>query len=380
MISKNKHSIRKILFISPICIGLLSSLVLPSFMNLASATSLCVTARCKQAEQAEQEATKKATEATNTAMTLEGEVQRLDAEIAAIEAKISANQIVADELSAQIKKNTAELKVQRAGLAKMLVNMHFTDDINSVMLLAGSSSLSDYAEKQSRLDTVKSQITSSAQKIKTIKEKLEAQKVEVDRILQDQKNQHDAVDKKRTEQTELIAKYRFDANAFSADATAARAVRLQEEERHRQTLHQQSTGYVTNDGTDSYPYRRACLYENAGPLAIQYWIGGGYGGLKCQCTDYAGFKAYQYTNGRVRISGWGHASNWANAASNYYTVTSTPSVNTIAVSGAGAYGHVMWVEAVNSDGTIRISEYNWNPYVFSTRNGVSTAGLKFIHF
>jgi surface antigen len=33
----------------------------------------------------------------------------------------------------------------------------------------------------------------------------------------------------------------------------------------------------------------------------------------------------------------------------------------------GGYGHVAIVEAVNGDGTVAISEYNWVPYKYSFR-------------
>jgi surface antigen/uncharacterized protein YraI len=64
----------------------------------------------------------------------------------------------------------------------------------------------------------------------------------------------------------------------------------------------------------------------------------------------------------------GNAGDWlAEAQSGGIPTGSTPAVGAIAVflpyvAGAGQYGHVAYVEAVNGDGTITISEYNWAGY------------------
>ena len=64
----------------------------------------------------------------------------------------------------------------------------------------------------------------------------------------------------------------------------------------------------------------------------------------------------------------GNAGDWLSAAQRHRIPTgSTPAVGAIAVffpyvGGAGGYDHVAYVEAVNGDGTIRISEYNYDGY------------------
>lgn len=73
-----------------------------------------------------------------------------------------------------------------------------------------------------------------------------------------------------------------------------------------------------------------------------------------QCTYYAFDK-------RPDIgSTWGNANNWAStAAQSGYTVNNKPSAGSILQSTAGAYGHVAYVENVNSDGSIKVSEMNY---------------------
>lgn len=83
-----------------------------------------------------------------------------------------------------------------------------------------------------------------------------------------------------------------------------------------------------------------------------------------QCTYYAFNRRAEL--GKPIGSLWGNASNWAASASQAgFNVNNTPEVGAIFQSapgqnGAGAYGHVSVVESVNPNGTLTVSEMNWN--------------------
>lgn len=77
-----------------------------------------------------------------------------------------------------------------------------------------------------------------------------------------------------------------------------------------------------------------------------------------QCTFYAFDRRQQL--GKSVGNLWGNANNWAVAASqNGYRVNHTPEVGAIIQSNAGQYGHVGVVERKNADGSILVSEMNW---------------------
>nr|WP_263314915.1 CHAP domain-containing protein [Mammaliicoccus sp. Marseille-Q6498] len=77
-----------------------------------------------------------------------------------------------------------------------------------------------------------------------------------------------------------------------------------------------------------------------------------------QCTYYVFDKKMQ--DGDPISSTWGNANQWAsNAAADGHTVDNTPKKGSILQSSAGAYGHVAYVENVNSDGSIEVSEMNY---------------------
>jgi len=95
----------------------------------------------------------------------------------------------------------------------------------------------------------------------------------------------------------------------------------------------------------------------------------------------------EYPAGRDYIDVWGNADQWASsAASNGWTVVSTPKVDSIVVFQPGvqgadpAYGHVAWVTNVYSNGTFRIEEMNGpaGPGVYDFRTVSDASGESFI--
>ena len=55
---------------------------------------------------------------------------------------------------------------EQEALAEVLVNMHFEGDAEPIVILAGSTSISDLAEKAAREEAARAQISAQANKIK----------------------------------------------------------------------------------------------------------------------------------------------------------------------------------------------------------------------
>ena len=350
-------------------------LVYSNFKLSASAVDYCTSEECQEAARKETAAREKAAAAASAADSLEDVIAGLELEIVALEAKIAQKEAEAAELATNIKANEDKLEVQKSALASLLVDMHFEQTPDTIMILAGSNSLSDLAEKQSRADTVKQQINISAKNIKAVKDELEAQKAEVDRILVDQNNQKQVIAEKRAEQNSLMERYRDNAEAFTAEAEEARKVK---ENAIAEEVARLNSSGVAGFGTNTYPYQSDCPHKNL-------WYGTQWGYV-CQCTSYAGYKAFEHWG--VYIAYWGNAYSWdESAVARGYRVDRNPAPFTVAVSNSGEWGHVMWVESVNDNGTINLSEYNNSysaasglPGDYGYRTGVSPAGLVFIHF
>lgn len=115
--------------------------------------------------------------------------------------------------------------------------------------------------------------------------------------------------------------------------------------------------------------------QNIEVVGYFYGLGGPYGAG--QCTQWAWYKRQDLPNML------GNANSWAyNAAAYGYQVDRTPSAGAIFQSGSGWYGHVGYVEAVNGDGSIVVSEMNYGiPYrvIRSTIPASSVGNFNYIH-
>lgn len=104
-------------------------------------------------------------------------------------------------------------------------------------------------------------------------------------------------------------------------------------------------------------------------------------------TGYCTWWAYERRakSGRPIGSFWGNATSWAGfAASAGFKVDNTPAVGAVLQSsgGWGGYGHVAFVERVNADGSVYISEMNyagWNVVSDRTIPAGQASSYNYIH-
>lgn len=323
-------------------------------------------AACREAVEKEKEANKKAASAASSANAYQARVNELTAEIAGKEADIIQTEVEIKELKKQIEITEARLLEEQEALAELLINMHFESDSEPIKILAGASSISDLAEKAARAEVVKQQITTSAEAVKLAKEKLEADKAEVEDLLAQQKAARESLIAKRAEQQNLVSKFENDAEAYAKQAKEAQRAQ-REAEKAEQEAHPELYHGSAYTGANTYPWQGDCPGRQDDYLT--YWEDGSgwhkIGGYVCECVSYAGWKAYEYYG--VAIA-WGNAYSWDDGArAAGYRVDHSPSENTIGQVDGYPYGHVFWVESVNSDGSINVTEYNnaYATYLYS---------------
>ena len=337
---------------------------------------------CESAKANMQQNKTEAYEYTKKAESVTEAIKQLDSEIASLNAEIKEGEAKLANLTTEIEKTEKKLAENQAALAEMLINMHFATDSEPITILAGSKSISDYAERQAREDVAKQEIAAASERVKQLKEDLDKQKTEAEIALKSSEDKKTLVVSKQSSQQTLKEQY-----SKSADDASALASYWEEQLKALAwTPPSNTTGYGTRSwgANNTYPYRYNCPADN-----VRY---SAYGGAVCQCTSYASYKAYEKWG--ISNTWGGHAYNYVNAVG--YTVPSTgvktyvdknPAANTIAIQLGGAYGHVMWVEGVNADGSINVTEYNvnWSSigcYLgdFCSRSHVGSAGTYFLHF
>lgn len=143
--------------------------------------------------------------------------------------------------------------------------------------------------------------------------------------------------------------------------------------------------------TGGYPY---ASYNGPGTDPSQSWWTdsssngySGYGYAYRNCTDYVAWKLQSLGVADTKTRGLGNGNEWASRAAGRsgVTVDSTPAYGAAAVQTSGTYGHVAFVQSVNTDGTITVSEYNHGWPLdgnYGTRTGTASAlgFVSFVHF
>lgn len=140
-------------------------------------------------------------------------------------------------------------------------------------------------------------------------------------------------------------------------------------------------GYMTCRGfhrpgvtpRDDYPYRG----QTSGVDPWSFYKG--------ECTSFVAWRLNNRNNidfhNHYRGEHFGNANSWDTAARNSgITVNGTPTVGAVGQSDAGTFGHVAWVQAVHTDGTVTVEEYNkGGTGAYSTRR-VSASSFEYLHF
>ena len=111
----------------------------------------------------------------------------------------------------------------------------------------------------------------------------------------------------------------------------------------------------------------------------------GAGWFQGECTSYVGYKLR--TNGLPKFSNvykgahFGDAKLWAGAASKIgWVLSDTPKAGAIGYWKRGLHGHVVYIDNVNTDGTVNISEYNVHlKHKFHQSTNVIASTYKYIY-
>jgi peptidoglycan DL-endopeptidase CwlO len=296
------------------------------------------------------------------ARTLENELARLNNEKAALQAQIDLNQAKYDKLIEEIAQKEAEIVKTQDNLGTILADMYVDDEVSPVERIASSNNLGDYLDKQTYRAAISDQLNEAIEKIKLLKQQLEQAKVDVQRVLDDQKAQREALAAKEAEQQALVNETRGQEAAYQALSAKSEATK-KDLERQQQAAIAAAMRAAGNSGSavagdpskGGYP---AYLANAAQDTIVDDWLL-----YNRECVSYTAWKVYQ-KNGYMP-KGYGNANMWpgnARAGKGYngvpVTTSSVPRAGSVGVISAGAYGHVVWVESVNANGTINISQYN----------------------
>ncbi len=313
------------------------------------------------------------------ASTLQGELDRLTAEKNAIQAQIDESQSKLARLQAQIEETKRKIAENKDALGQTIADMYIDDKISPLEMLASSKNIGEYVDKQEYRASIRDELTSVIDTINTLKKQLEAQKTAVENELKNQEAQRTQLAAKEAEQQKLVDETRGQESAYQALASSKNsevtALRnAQAEENRRAAAAAMRTSIPAGiPGGGGYPG----MWANAPIDAyVDPW-----GLYTRECVSYTAWKVWSTGRFVPHFGGRGNANEWPGTTSRYgISNGSTPVAGSVAIMYIGYYGHAMYVEAVNGDGTIIVSDYNleWDGlYRYYKR---SAAGLTYIYF
>lgn len=323
------------------------------------------------------------------AASLSDKISKLQERINGLQGQINDNQDKIAALAKKIKKTEAELVRQKNLLGENIRVMYLEGDISTLEMLASSQDLSEFVDKQQYRNSVKSKIVSTLDKITDLKHELKDRQDEVQSRLKEQQTMQAELAGRRSETNRLLGLNHSQQSQLDKQIRAnnSRIVELKRQQAiENMRLFGGGEGVIGGGG---YPWGNAkCLgtgkvdgwcpgYEWGYNGSYLNWNTGGY--AYRNCTDWVSYRVR--STGKHAPGGLGNANSWDDRAPSYgFKVSSKPKVGAAAVSNSGYYGHVMYVESVNADGTIVVSDYNrggTGKYAIST---INPSGLRFIYF
>ena len=293
--------------------------------------------------------------------TYENRLAQLNAEKAQIQAQIDLNEAKVNQLNADIIKSEAQITANKDALGDTLADLYVDDNISAIEMLASSNNISDYVDKQTYREAIQDELASTISTIKDLKIQLEEQKVSVERALEDQKGAREVLAQKEAEQQQLIAAVAGQEQAYQnlSNQTRAEKDRVQQAQQAAIAAAMRRAGGGGGSAVAGDPNKGGYPANLAGSdyynPVVDPW-----GMYSRQCVSYTAWKVYQKNGYMPYWGGRGNANQWpGNARAAGIPVSTTPRAGSVGVIMAGQYGHVVWVESVNGDGTINISQYNY---------------------
>ncbi|MCA9330529.1 CHAP domain-containing protein [Candidatus Saccharibacteria bacterium] len=301
-------------------------------------------------------------------------VDKLQAQINTMQAQIRKNQQKRDELQKQIDIAQKELDKQRHVLGENIKAMYVEGDITTLEMLASSKDLSEFFNKQQYRDSVQQKVKATLDKVNALKDQLRHQKNLVEELIADQKEIESQLNDDKSTQQKLLAytdsqKAEFNSQINKNNSKIA-------ELRAQQAAANQSLGGTATAGDPGHGGYPAYLDNAPQDSLIDPW-----GMYNRECVSYTAWKVYQTYGHMPYWGGVGNANQWPGNAARYNIPTgSTPRAKSVAVSMAGYYGHVMWVEEVYGNGYIRVSQYNYDLAGHYSEMVINGSGLVYIYF
>lgn len=298
-------------------------------------------------------------------------ITELQARVTSLQRSINENQAAQASLQKQIEAKRLEIDHQRVVLGEVLRSIYVDGDISTIEMLATSNNLSDYVDKEEYRNSVQNQIQDTLAQIAVMQKQLQVQNTKVEQLIAGQKEQQAQLAADKQKQISLLSYNQQQQNEFTAKLKAnnVQIAKLQAQQEAAQEAYARRNGvtYYGTAGNGNYPSRWANARQDS---LLDTW-----GMYNRECVSYVAWKVA--STGRY-MPHWGGAYDGSHIGGNAFAwihnadvdniprSTSTPTTWRAGVAvvwdqndGVGPVGHVAYLEAVNGDGSIEVSQYNF---------------------
>lgn len=300
-------------------------------------------------------------------------VDALQAAINSLQQNIVNTQSQIDALQQQINQAQADLDHEKAVLGDNIRTMYLEGNISTLEILASSKDLSDFVNRQEYRNSVADQVKSSVDKINSLKAQLVAQQTQQQDLLKDLQTQQNQKQAEENQQASLLS-YSESQQASYDQQISSNNSQIASLRAQQAALNRQLGGVpVAGDpGHGGYP----AVWNNAPQdTLIDNW-----GMYNRECVSYTAWKVYQTFGYMPYWGGSGNANQWpGDARAAGIPTGSVPKVHSVAIWNVGAFGHAMWVEAVNGS-EIYVSQYNYDLEGHYSEMSINGSGLTYIYF
>lgn len=310
------------------------------------------------------------------AASYQAEINQLQQQINDIQSSINANQAKQVSLQQEIVSDQNQINYEKSVLADDVKTMYVDGTPSTLIVLATSKNLSDFVDKQEYRTSVQDKLQSTMNTIAQLQTELQTQKSQVDQLVSEEQGEQSQLASNQSQQASLLSYNQSQQSTYNAQiqANSAQISQLEAEQaaENKQIGGQLLSGDADHEGYPSnWDYSNGCAAaQNASdpaasdcPVAQDSTIDS-WGMFNRECVSYTAFKVAQ-TYGSAAMPYWGGEGNayqWpSDAQADGIPTGSTPKANSVAIwRAASPLGHAMWVEAVNPNGSILVSQYNYN--------------------
>lgn len=318
------------------------------------------------------------------ASNLSDAISKLQSQIDAAQNRINQLNTDIENLKKQIHEAEVELAKQKKLLGESIKSMYVSGEISTVEMLATSKDLSDFFDKQQYQESVRTKIKNTLDKVTQLKLDLATKKEMVEKSLAEQKALQSQLSSQKAEKDRVLSLNQDQQNQLQSQIQANNSrmsqLRAEQAAAYAAYARKNGGGYgVGEAGNGGYP----SIWANSPQdTLIDNW-----GMYNRECVSYVAWKISSTGRFMPYWGGVGNAYEWpGNARAAGIPVDGTPTQGSAVIwgsnDGLGFLGHVAYVEVVNGDGSIEVSQYNFVHGQFSRMHvsASEVSRLDFIHF